>query len=201
MTITYFKNIIFKIFEEVPPGSNRGQNFIHNPAIFTRNEVRGQVKLKVTNIKGEKLTVIRAMRMSQKRNKWAFETLDSTLNFENEKGRANWPLDEGKKLKEKFDAIFGTTEYNKAIDKLIKMRKDQMAELKVKESDLKHLSYLKKELDDKKLDLERKEASLKSLEESCDKIENEIKELDVESDGGGVGKSELMGKNMYHCDT
>lgn len=213
---TIIECLKYALTGEVPPGSNRGQNFIHNPVIFTRNEVRGQVKLKVTNIKGEKLTVIRAMRMSQKRNKWAFETLDSTLNFENEKGEAvsrriqdvdtemiqfmgvskaiinnvllchqedaNWPLDEGKKLKEKFDAIFGTTEYNKAIDKLIKMRKDQMAELKVKESDLKHLSYLKKELDDKKLDLERKEASLKSLEESCEKIENEIKELDVESD-------------------
>lgn len=31
---------------------------------------------------------------------------------------SNWPLDEGKKLKEKFDAIFGTTDYNKAITKV-----------------------------------------------------------------------------------
>jgi DNA repair protein RAD50 len=36
---------------------------------------------------------------------------------------SNWPLDEGKKLKEKFDAIFGTTEYNKAIERILKQRK------------------------------------------------------------------------------
>lgn len=36
---------------------------------------------------------------------------------------ANWPLDESKKLKEKFDAIFGTTEYDNAIDKIISSRK------------------------------------------------------------------------------
>lgn len=36
---------------------------------------------------------------------------------------ANWPMDEGKKLKEKFDAIFDTTEYDIAIDKLIASRK------------------------------------------------------------------------------
>lgn len=45
---------------------------------------------------------------------------------------ANWPLDEGKKLKEKFDAIFGTSEYNKAIEKLIKLKKEQADGLKVR---------------------------------------------------------------------
>lgn len=45
---------------------------------------------------------------------------------------SNWPLDEPKKLKEKFDAIFGITEYNKALDRLIKMRKEETAALKIK---------------------------------------------------------------------
>ena len=43
-----------------------------------------------------------------------------------------WPLDEGKKLKEKFDAIFGTTEYNKAVEKFIKQRKLYQDQLKTK---------------------------------------------------------------------
>lgn len=34
-----------------------------------------------------------------------------------------WPLDEGKKLKEKFDAIFDATKYNKCMDILLKIRK------------------------------------------------------------------------------
>lgn len=45
---------------------------------------------------------------------------------------SSWPLDEPKKLKEKFDAIFGISEYNKALDRIIKMRKEEMEELKVK---------------------------------------------------------------------
>lgn len=45
---------------------------------------------------------------------------------------SNWPLDEGKKLKEKFDAIFGTTGYNKSIEKFIKLRKTYEIELKTK---------------------------------------------------------------------
>lgn len=44
---------------------------------------------------------------------------------------ANWPLDEGKKLKEKFDAIFGTTEYDNAIDKLIASRKTLLIKQKM----------------------------------------------------------------------
>lgn len=36
---------------------------------------------------------------------------------------SNWPLEESKKLKERFDTIFGTTEYNKAIDKIVKLKK------------------------------------------------------------------------------
>lgn len=45
---------------------------------------------------------------------------------------SSWPLDEPKKLKEKFDAIFGISEYNKALDRIIKMRKEELDTLKVK---------------------------------------------------------------------
>lgn len=45
---------------------------------------------------------------------------------------SSWPLDEGKKLKEKFDAIFDITQYNKAIEQTIKIRKKEADELKVK---------------------------------------------------------------------
>jgi len=35
-----------------------------------------------------------------------------------------WPLDESKKVKEKFDAIFNTTVYMKSLDYLSKTEKD-----------------------------------------------------------------------------
>ncbi|KAF2902765.1 hypothetical protein ILUMI_03430, partial [Ignelater luminosus] len=38
---------------------------------------------------------------------------------------AAWPLDEAKKLKEKFDEIFGATEYNKCIDTIRKTIREQ----------------------------------------------------------------------------
>lgn len=36
--------------------------------------------------------------------------------------KTNWPLAEPKKLKERFDKIFGTSTYNKAIEKIEKHR-------------------------------------------------------------------------------
>lgn len=45
---------------------------------------------------------------------------------------SDWPLEESKRLKERFDSIFDTTEYNKAVDKLIKLRKVYDADAKQK---------------------------------------------------------------------
>ena len=39
---------------------------------------------------------------------------------------ANWPLSEGKQLKEKFDAIFASTRYVKALDTIKKTKKEQV---------------------------------------------------------------------------
>lgn len=36
---------------------------------------------------------------------------------------SSWPLGTDKELKEKFDAIFGTTKYNKAVDNIRSKRK------------------------------------------------------------------------------
>lgn len=43
----------------------------------------------------------------------------------------NWPFDEGKKLKEKFDEIFGTTKYNKALDSLRTIVKGHLGQIKI----------------------------------------------------------------------
>lgn len=44
---------------------------------------------------------------------------------------SNWPLDDDKKVKEKFDAIFGTTEYDKAVTKIIDVRKSLLSKQKL----------------------------------------------------------------------
>lgn len=114
---------------------------------------------------------------------------------------SSWPLDEAKKLKEKFDAIFGITEYNKALDKIIKLRKTASEELKVmgkmlkkknknpirlyhsniyfSEASMKLLAHLKKEMDDKSLGLEKAEQKCKDIKEQCAKCDEEVQPIDA----------------------
>lgn len=86
---------------------------------------------------------------------------------------SNWPLDEGKKLKEKFDAIFGTTEYNKAFDKLAKLRKLYLAQLTGINGEIK----LNEEINDQ---VEKKEKDLKDLKIKHEGIQVKYQEFDTE---------------------
>ncbi|XP_034236601.1 DNA repair protein RAD50 [Thrips palmi] len=52
---------------------------------------------------------------------------------------SHWPLDEGKKLKEKFDEIFDSTKYNKCMNEVRKLRKAALDDKKVSEVSLRHL--------------------------------------------------------------
>lgn len=102
------------------------------------------------------------------------------------------PLDEGKKLKEKFDAIFGTTEYNKAIDKMMKFRKEYQEKLKLSKQNKSHLAIAKLDADKKLTELEQlkekfssREVELVDLESKQEPIQKEIdKILKTERDYG-----------------
>ncbi|XP_013113614.2 DNA repair protein RAD50 [Stomoxys calcitrans] len=87
---------------------------------------------------------------------------------------SSWPLDEPKKLKEKFDAIFGISEYNKALERIIKMRKEEMDILKIKEADLRLEQHLKVEMEDKTMSLQKCQEKAKSIEEQCKQCEEEM---------------------------
>lgn len=91
---------------------------------------------------------------------------------------SSWPLDTDKKLKEKFDAIFGTTEYNKAIDKLIKYRKVHMEQAKLKEVETKVTLRLKRETEGKMMDLQTNEKKLEKIEEQLKLFEEELKPIE-----------------------
>lgn len=97
---------------------------------------------------------------------------------------SNWPLDEGKKLKEKFDAIFGTTEYNKAIDKIIKHRKLYQEKLKTCLQEKRYLEETKSDADRKMLEHEKLKtkheamvAKVAELEDQLIPVNEEIKKL------------------------
>ncbi|XP_017466140.1 PREDICTED: DNA repair protein RAD50 isoform X1 [Rhagoletis zephyria] len=213
---------------EVPPGSDRGRSFVHDPKIFHQAGTLGQVKLEVSNLQGKRISVCRSMKISNKRGKYSFETLDATMNYIEGKGDgkgstnsiskrcvdvdvamcqfmgvskaiinnvlfchqedSSWPLDESKKLKEKFDAIFGITEFNKTIERIIKMRKEEADNLKVKvfkivkyltEADLRLLAHLKQEMDDKSLTLKKAQEKCAAIEKECERCEEEMKPIDT----------------------
>ncbi|XP_004517595.1 DNA repair protein RAD50 [Ceratitis capitata] len=205
---------------ELPPGSDHGRSFVHDPKIFNQAGTLAQVKLEVSNLQGKRISVCRSMKITNKRgNKYAFETLDATMNYIDGKGDSkgatnsiskrcvdvdvamcqfmgvskaiinnvlfchqedsNWPLDESKKLKDKFDAIFGITEFNKTIERIIKMRKEEVDKLKVKEADLRLLAHLKQEMDDKSLTLKKAQEKCTAIEHECERCEEEMKPIDA----------------------
>lgn len=206
---TIIECLKYALTGEAPPGSGRGQHFVHDPTIFDFSESLAKISLEVQNIRGEEQCVTRMMKLFHKRGKLTFETLDGTISFGDgsisrrcvdvdiamcnfmgvskaiinnvifcHQEESSWPLDEPKKLKEKFDAIFGITEYNKAIEKYIKMRKDKGIELKLKESNLKHLSHLKKQLEDKNIDLQNAHEKFNVIQDKCTKFDEEMKPID-----------------------
>nr|CAD7597410.1 unnamed protein product [Timema genevievae] len=73
------------------------------------------------------------------------------------------PLDEGKKLKEKFDDIFDVTRYNKCIESVLKLSKKTGEELKVSRETVKRYKILKDEADAKKSKLRDNEQQLVSI--------------------------------------
>ncbi|XP_065074553.1 DNA repair protein RAD50 [Ochlerotatus camptorhynchus] len=204
---------------EVPPGTDRGKAFVHDPKIFSTVESMGQVKLMVKDFTGNRVTATRSMKVSQKGRgqQPKFETLDSAVTMENatsgekttlSRPRAtdinndmcdamgvskaiinnvifchqedsNWPLEEPKELKKKFDAIFGTTEYNRVIEKLIKISKEYNDRQKEKAGDLKLLENIKSQAEIKHLHLQKVEKSREDKQGVVESLEGSLKPINT----------------------
>ncbi|KAK4876667.1 hypothetical protein RN001_009173 [Aquatica leii] len=97
---------------------------------------------------------------------------------------AAWPLEEPKKLKEKFDEIFGSTEYNKCADNIRKLIKDKEASVKVQDSKVAMFKQTKDFADKKKSELngkkekkERLEDAIKENQERVTPCDNRLREI------------------------
>lgn len=115
---------------------------------------------------------------------------------------SNWPLDEGKKVKEKFDAIFNATMYIKALE-AIKMKRAKMkTQVSVMKSHLDELQQKKQEVNDKQTGLEKEKEQKRILSDEKQQIELELSPaqqqmndiMKVEKDLDHI-KGELTGKN------
>lgn len=94
----------------------------------------------------------------------------------------NWPLSDGKVLKEKFDDIFGSIAYVKTLEKIKKSRDEEVKQLHLFEKDVKYAQHLKKEADNKKRILAEESAKLDSEKDAVKKIEIQAKEVNKKLD-------------------
>ena len=87
---------------------------------------------------------------------------------------STWPLDEGRKLKLKFDEIFDTTEYTKAIERFINMRKRHREKLKLCVQEKNFLLKTKNDADRKNLDFDILNTKHVEMQAKTDELEKKI---------------------------
>lgn len=95
-----------------------------------------------------------------------------------------WPLDEGKKVKETFDAIFNTMAYKKCFDRFGAIDKDLGIKIKVEQEGL---SFVKEnrelaikyrnDLDDKRIKLQQQLDSIQEYSREVVKLEEKLREF------------------------
>ena len=62
-----------------PPGSGKGQSFVHDPKIAALPEVKASIKLRFQNRAGQTMVVIRSLQLTQKKSTLQFKTLDGVI--------------------------------------------------------------------------------------------------------------------------
>ncbi|GFG30387.1 hypothetical protein Cfor_05842, partial [Coptotermes formosanus] len=111
---------------------------------------------------------------------------------------AAWPLDEGKKVKERFDDIFDATKHNKYLE-LIRNKRKQIAEdVKLLINDIGHLRDIKDEVRSKKEELDKANNRMIVNRDQIDKydkklqpIEERLQKRKTELEGVKAGMLEL----------
>lgn len=102
---------------------------------------------------------------------------------------ANWPLSEGKQLKDKFDDIFASTRYVKALETIRKLKMSQdstVKEYRIETTYLKQhkdkASQLEGDLNEVQSKLIASKESVNSIVSKLDPIENKLSQIGAKSD-------------------
>ncbi|XP_068457067.1 DNA repair protein RAD50 [Clinocottus analis] len=91
---------------------------------------------------------------------------------------SNWPLCEGKSLKEKFDSIFDATKYIKALETMRQLRLKQNQTVTLCRSELNHLKLDKEKAQQIRETVATKEAQLLASRDSIQLTERQIEPLE-----------------------
>ncbi|CAH0715635.1 unnamed protein product, partial [Brenthis ino] len=90
---------------------------------------------------------------------------------------SSWPLDEGKKVKERFDEIFDADKYSDCFDRLRKIRKEYATNIKLLDQEVSFLTEKKQDLDKKKLDLVNTESRISEAEIKIAELSHKLKPI------------------------
>ena len=111
---------------------------------------------------------------------------------------SNWPLEEGSKVKEKFDEIFNSAKYQKCLKNIKDVRKAEMDKAKLEkthmahyQSDKEHADTKKKELEMKNDNIEKVKQAIANIDEQLEPIIEQIHEVTKEEDGFGSIQKKL----------
>ncbi|XP_025901765.1 DNA repair protein RAD50 isoform X1 [Nothoprocta perdicaria] len=87
---------------------------------------------------------------------------------------SNWPLSEGKALKQKFDEIFSATRYIKALETLRQVRLKQSMKVKECQTELKYLKQNREKAREIQDQLSNREAQLAASKENVKSVESQL---------------------------
>jgi len=90
---------------------------------------------------------------------------------------SNWPLEEGSKVKDKFDEIFNSAKYKNCLKNIKDVRKGEMEKTKIDKNNMEHYKSDKEYSDSKNRELKKKKADLERMEEAVENITKDLEPL------------------------
>ncbi|CAL1284740.1 unnamed protein product [Larinioides sclopetarius] len=198
---------------DMPPNSDRGGSFVHDPKFAGEQEVKAQVKLQFKDVLGKKVIVTRSLMVTQSVKKLTLKTLEGTVKRYGPNGEktelstkcaeidaemigflgvskailnhvifchqeeSNWPLSEGKALKQRFDEIFAATRYIKALEEIRKKRNEMTSEIKIYQTQVDSLVNNKRKAEEFQRELESNESRLSACRDSIQELERKIQPI------------------------
>ncbi|VDM30408.1 unnamed protein product [Hydatigera taeniaeformis] len=181
---TIIECLKYAVTGELPPGGKTGASFIHDPKLAHSVEVKAKVALKLRDVKNSPLVVARSLVATQ-RGPMLISLGTSRAVFDNvifcHQEESNWPLHEAKAVKERFDNLFASSQYVKALDAIRRFKLEEEANAKIYRGELKHLSRSREEaiqIKSQRIDTERalndQKRVLSKVDEDLDPINTKL---------------------------
>ncbi|EAL47489.1 RecF/RecN/SMC N terminal domain containing protein [Entamoeba histolytica HM-1:IMSS-B] len=198
-----------------PPNSNGGKLFVRDPTMSATKKTDAYINLSLDTSKG-KLTISRKLGVSINLGKTKFSAKEAKLELDGQKHDINdgtltstietsavmldsvlfchqedsfWPFEEPKKLKEKFDDVFGTSNYTKFLDDVSKLQKS--CKERSKETELRFVKvsedYNKLKRDQNEIQKSQHDIDEKKMIKSQKLQEKELKTKEIESLNSQLG--------------